>query len=101
MWWKFSLTVFLFALFIGGVATTSPHKTRSLHVFVAALSFYAAWRQRPYGSFRTNSAATVRHITECQCLWSTAPASAGRVGARLGSFRFVPNVDEASVLPFD
>jgi hypothetical protein len=39
MWWKFSLTVFLFALFIGGVATTSPHKTRSLHVFVAALSF--------------------------------------------------------------
>jgi len=39
MWWKFALTLFLFALFIGGVATTSPQKARSLYVFVAALSF--------------------------------------------------------------
>jgi len=39
MWRKFALTLFLFALFIGGVATTSPQKARAVHVFVAALSF--------------------------------------------------------------
>jgi hypothetical protein len=39
MWWKFALTLFVFAAFVGSVAATSPHKVRSLQVFVAILSF--------------------------------------------------------------
>ena len=39
MWWKFALTLFVFAAFVGAVATTTPHRVRSLQVFVATLSF--------------------------------------------------------------
>jgi hypothetical protein len=39
MWWKFALTLFVFATFVGAVAATTPQKIRSLQVFIAVLSF--------------------------------------------------------------
>jgi hypothetical protein len=39
MWWKFALTLFVSAAFVGAVAATTPHKVRSRQVFVAILSF--------------------------------------------------------------
>ena len=39
MWWQVGLTLFVFAAFVGAVAATTPHRVRSLQVFVAALAF--------------------------------------------------------------
>jgi len=61
MWWKFALTLLLFAAFVGAIAATTPRSIRSLQVFVAALSFVCGlatamvWMVQEF-ALRSNSA---------------------------------------------